>query len=184
MTLVTTQEADAAASAPSPEKSPRTFGWPQLAAALPGALRKLNPAALVRNPVMLIVWVGAAFTTVLAIAEPFLGGPGESGGTPVPAPFTAGIAVWLWRNLTALKRVRFGVVIAHAIAFVTVTTSFNLHAILRVMFLGFEVDGAGDAARTLLESSWFGATLVMSALWGLGLLVHLLGSVLGRGWED
>ena len=95
-----------------------------------------------------------------------------------------GIAVWLWRNLTALKRVRFGVVIAHAIAFVTVTTSFNLHAILRVMFLGFEVDGAGDAARTLLESSWFGATLVMSALWGLGLLVHLLGSVLGRGWED
>ena len=95
-----------------------------------------------------------------------------------------GIAVWLWRNLTALKRVRFGLVIAHAIAFVTVTTSFNLHAILRVMFLGFEVDGAGDAARTLLESSWFGATLVMSALWGLGLLVHLLGSVLGRGWED
>jgi len=95
-----------------------------------------------------------------------------------------GIAVWLWRNLTALKRVRFGVVIIHAIAFVTVTTSFNLHAILRVMFLNFEVDGAGDAARTLLESSWFGATLVMSALWGLGLLVHLLGSVLGRGWED
>ncbi len=95
-----------------------------------------------------------------------------------------GIAVWLWRNLTALKRVRFGVIIAHAIAFVTVTTSFNLHAILRVMFLGFEVDGAGDATHTLLESSWFGATLVMSALWGLGLLVHLLGSVLGRGWED
>ena len=75
-------------------------------------------------------------------------------------------------------------VIAHVIAFVTVTTSFNLHPILRVMFLGFEIDGAGDAARTLLESSWFGATLVMSALWGLGLLVHLLGSVLGRGWED
>ncbi len=96
MTLITTREADAAASAPSTEKAPRTFGWPQLAAALPGALRKLNPAALVRNPVMLIVWVGAAFTTVLAIAEPFLGGPGESGGTPVPAPFTAGIAVWLW----------------------------------------------------------------------------------------
>ncbi|MFJ4253830.1 potassium-transporting ATPase subunit KdpB [Microbacterium sp. NPDC090003] len=96
MTLITTPEADAEASAPSAEKAPRTFGWPQLTAALPGALRKLNPAALVRNPVMLIVWVGAAFTTVLAIAEPFLGGPGESGGTPVPAPFTAGIAVWLW----------------------------------------------------------------------------------------
>jgi high-affinity K+ transport system ATPase subunit B len=56
----------------------------------------LNPATLVRNPVMLLVWVGAAFTTVLAVAEPFLGGPGESGGTPVPPLFTAGIAAWLW----------------------------------------------------------------------------------------
>lgn len=96
MTLITTPETDAPASAPVDAPKSRTFGWPQLAAALPGALRKLNPAALVRNPVMLLVWVGAAFTTLLAIAEPFLGGPGESGGTPVPAPFTAGIAVWLW----------------------------------------------------------------------------------------
>jgi K+-transporting ATPase ATPase B chain len=80
----------------APEEKPRTFGWAALAQAMPGALRKLNPATLLRNPVMLLVWVGAAFTTVLAIAEPFLGGPGESGGTPVPAPFTAGIAVWLW----------------------------------------------------------------------------------------
>lgn len=96
MTLITTPETDAPASAPVDAPKSRTFGWPQLAAALPGALRKLNPAALVRNPVMLLVWVGAAFTTLLAIAEPFLGGPGESGGTPVPAPFTAGIAAWLW----------------------------------------------------------------------------------------
>ncbi|UVI36359.1 hypothetical protein [Brevibacterium spongiae] len=95
-----------------------------------------------------------------------------------------GIVVWLWRNLRTLKRVRFGVAIAHVIAFVTVTTSFTLHAMTRVMSLGFEVDGAGDAARTLLESSWFGATIVMSGLWGLGLLIHLVGAVLGRGWED
>ncbi|WEK61803.1 MAG: potassium-transporting ATPase subunit KdpB [Candidatus Microbacterium colombiense] len=96
MTLVTSSPAteDAAAS-PTPT-APRSIGWAQLVQAMPGALRKLNPATLVRNPVMLLVWVGAAFTTVLAIAEPFLGGPGESGGTPVPAPFTAGIAVWLW----------------------------------------------------------------------------------------
>ncbi|MDP3951524.1 potassium-transporting ATPase subunit KdpB [Microbacterium sp.] len=98
MTLVTStpEQQDAAASVPSQTSKPRSFGWAQLAQALPGAVRRLNPAALVRNPVMLLVWVGAAFTTVLAIAEPFLGGPGESGGTPVPAPFTWGIAVWLW----------------------------------------------------------------------------------------
>ncbi|WP_417506679.1 potassium-transporting ATPase subunit KdpB [Microbacterium sp.] len=100
MTLITTpsespsEQPDAAASAPA--QPTRSFGWSQLVEALPGALRKLNPAALVRNPVMLLVWVGAAFATVLAIAEPFLGGPADSGGTPVPAPFTWGIAVWLW----------------------------------------------------------------------------------------
>ncbi|NYF29475.1 potassium-transporting ATPase subunit KdpB [Microbacterium sp. JAI119] len=99
MTLITTpaesssEQQDAAASAPT---APRSFGWSQLVQALPGAVRKLNPAALVRNPVMLLVWVGAAFTTVLAIAEPFVGGPADSGGTPVPAPFTWGIAIWLW----------------------------------------------------------------------------------------
>ncbi len=90
------EQQDAAASEATPAEPPRSFGWAQLTQALPGALRKLNPASLVRNPVMLLVWVGAAFTTVLAIAEPFLGGPADSGGTPVPAPFTWGIAIWLW----------------------------------------------------------------------------------------
>nr|WP_258567025.1 HAD-IC family P-type ATPase [Microbacterium sp. Se5.02b] len=96
MTLTTTPSERQDAPAPAAVQPSRSFGWTQLLQALPGALRKLNPAALVRNPVMLLVWVGAAFTTVLAIAEPFLGGPADSGGTPVPAPFTVGIAVWLW----------------------------------------------------------------------------------------
>ncbi|WP_315638164.1 MULTISPECIES: potassium-transporting ATPase subunit KdpB [Microbacterium] len=95
MTLLTTppEQPDAPAV---PARPPRSFGGAQLVQALPGAVRKLNPATLVRNPVMLLVWVGAAFTTVLAIAEPFLGGPASSGGTPVPAAFTWGIALWLW----------------------------------------------------------------------------------------
>ncbi len=90
------QDGGASAPASADTSKPRPFGWAQLAQALPGALRKLNPASLVRNPVMLLVWVGAAFTTALAIAEPFLGGPGESGGTAVPPMFTWGIAGWLW----------------------------------------------------------------------------------------
>jgi potassium-transporting ATPase ATP-binding subunit len=49
---------------------------------LPGALRKLNPGTLWRNPVMFIVWVGAVFTTVLAIAD--------------PSVFAWVIVVWLW----------------------------------------------------------------------------------------
>ncbi|WP_425837454.1 potassium-transporting ATPase subunit KdpB [Microbacterium sp. PA5] len=65
-------------------------------AALPGAVRKLDPRAQWRNPVMFLVWVGAALTTAIAIAEPFLGGPSSSGGAEVPVPFAAIIAAWLW----------------------------------------------------------------------------------------
>jgi K+-transporting ATPase ATPase B chain len=74
----------------------RSFGPRQLLQAVPGALRKLNPAAQWHNPVMFLVWVGAALTTAIALAEPFLGGAEPSGGTPVPAGFTWGIAIWLW----------------------------------------------------------------------------------------
>nr|WP_235995124.1 potassium-transporting ATPase subunit KdpB [Nonomuraea montanisoli] len=49
---------------------------------LPDALRKLNPATMWRNPVMFIVQIGAAFTTVLAVLTPSL--------------FAWAIVVWLW----------------------------------------------------------------------------------------
>jgi K+-transporting ATPase ATPase B chain len=42
----------------------------QLIRSLPDALRKLDPRTLWRNPVMLIVEIGAAFTTVLAVTDP------------------------------------------------------------------------------------------------------------------
>ena len=45
---------------------------------------------------MFLVWVGAALTTLIALAEPFLGGAPDSAGTPVPPGFTWGIAAWLW----------------------------------------------------------------------------------------
>ncbi|MFF0308946.1 potassium-transporting ATPase subunit KdpB [Streptosporangium sp. NPDC004379] len=54
----------------------------QLLTSLPGALVKLNPATLWRNPVMLIVEIGAALTTVLAVLGPSF--------------FAWAIAVWLW----------------------------------------------------------------------------------------
>lgn len=94
------------------------------------------------------------------------------------------IAVWLWRNFRALTKVRFGLVIAHTIAYVAVTTSFNLHAVIRAVTLAQTEDGYAKVARDLLETPWFGATLVMSSVWGIGLLIHLFGVVLGRGWED
>src|SRR6195952_299403 len=75
------------------------FGIGQLVAATPGAFRKLDPREMWHNPVMFIVEVGAALTTALAVAEPFIGGPGTSGGAAVPASFTLGIALWLWATV-------------------------------------------------------------------------------------
>ncbi|GIH73164.1 potassium-transporting ATPase subunit KdpB [Sphaerimonospora thailandensis] len=54
----------------------------QLVRSLPGAVKKLNPGTLWRNPVMLIVEIGAVFTTVLAIASPSF--------------FAWAIMAWLW----------------------------------------------------------------------------------------
>ncbi|MGW3345883.1 potassium-transporting ATPase subunit KdpB [Nonomuraea rubra] len=54
----------------------------QLVRSLPDAARKLNPATLWRNPVMLIVEIGAVFTTILAIFDPSF--------------FAWAIVVWLW----------------------------------------------------------------------------------------
>lgn len=96
-TSTSTERAGESASAPSgsPTRS-RVLTWSQLAQAMPGAVRKLNPAAQWRNPVMFLVWVGAALTTVIAVAEPLLGGPETSGAASVPFGFTWGIALWLW----------------------------------------------------------------------------------------
>lgn len=48
------------------------------------------------NPVMFIVEVGAALTTVLAIVEPFMPESRQSGGSEMAPSFTVAIAIWLW----------------------------------------------------------------------------------------
>ena len=75
--------------------SSSAFSLGQLVAALPGALRKLDPRRMWRNPVMFVVEVGAVLTTAIAIAEPFTGRASSGGSTLAPS-FTIGIAVWLW----------------------------------------------------------------------------------------
>ncbi|MEV5648795.1 potassium-transporting ATPase subunit KdpB [Nocardia sp. NPDC052254] len=58
------------------------FDPAMLAKSLPEALRKLDPRTLWRNPVMLIVEIGAVWSTILAITEPTV--------------FAWAIVVWLW----------------------------------------------------------------------------------------
>jgi K+-transporting ATPase ATPase B chain len=49
---------------------------------LPSALRKLDPRHLWRSPVMFVVWIGSAMTTVIAIVHPDV--------------FAWVVAIWLW----------------------------------------------------------------------------------------
>ncbi|UCR89407.1 potassium-transporting ATPase subunit KdpB [Mycetocola spongiae] len=65
-----------------PTRPAAAFGPRQLLAALPTALKKLNPRSMWATPVMFIVLLGAALTTVLAVAH--------------PSAFAWGIAAWLW----------------------------------------------------------------------------------------
>jgi K+-transporting ATPase ATPase B chain len=57
-----------------------------LLTSLPDAARKLDPRVMMRNPVMMIVEVGAAFSTVAAAS-------GSSSGSTV---FDWSVVVWLW----------------------------------------------------------------------------------------
>lgn len=140
----------------------------------------VNARATLLPYLLVLVAVMALIQTVIALTG------GEIGllAGVLTAVAAVGIAAWMWRNYTKLTRIRFGLSIAHAIAFAAVVTSFNLHAVVRAFTLGPAVGGEGSGAHELLATPWFGATLVMSAAWGVGLLVHLTGAVLGRGWED
>jgi K+-transporting ATPase ATPase B chain len=53
-----------------------------LKGALPGAFRKLDPRELVSTPVMLVVEIGAAATTVMAVLD--------------PTTMAVGVTIWLW----------------------------------------------------------------------------------------
>jgi len=63
----------------------QALGPRQLAAALPGALRKLDPRELYRSPVMFVVEVGAAACTVLSVLHPSL--------------FAISVTGWLWATV-------------------------------------------------------------------------------------
>jgi K+-transporting ATPase ATPase B chain len=70
------------------------FGRTILRAAVIASLRKLDPRRMARNPVMFVVEVGAALTTLIWIVQAF-GGDAPAGGED-PAWFTFTVAIWLW----------------------------------------------------------------------------------------
>ncbi len=83
---MSTPTIDSATTQAKPNASQRVQGGlldpKMLWKSMPDALRKLNPRTLWRNPVMFIVEIGAAWSTILAIVE--------------PSWFAWLIVVWLW----------------------------------------------------------------------------------------
>jgi K+-transporting ATPase ATPase B chain len=65
------------------------WNWPIIRQAAIAALTKLNPRHLLGNPVMLIVEIGAAVTSVMFLQEIF-------GGRDEPRLFTGAVTLWLW----------------------------------------------------------------------------------------
>jgi K+-transporting ATPase ATPase B chain len=55
--------------------------------AVKDSFKKLNPAYLIKNPVMFIVGIGAVLTTIISITDLV---------EKTPASFDIQIAVWLW----------------------------------------------------------------------------------------
>jgi K+-transporting ATPase ATPase B chain len=64
------------------------FDPPIVRRAVLDAIRKLNPAVMLKNPVMFVVEVGAAVTTALTVRDRIGGAPGSGFGFQ--------IALWLW----------------------------------------------------------------------------------------
>jgi K+-transporting ATPase ATPase B chain len=62
-----------------------------LRAALLDSVRKLDPRAMARNPVMFVVEVGSLLTTLIWLRDVSLRGPGAE-----PPGFTAQVTLWLW----------------------------------------------------------------------------------------
>lgn len=61
------------------------FDPTQLVRSLPEAVRKLDPRAMVRSPVVFVVEIGSVLTTVAVVVEPTV--------------FTISIALWLWATV-------------------------------------------------------------------------------------
>src|ERR1035438_1989366 len=64
------------------------FDPPIVKRAIGDSFRKLNPRAMMKNPVMFVVEVGAAMTTILTVRDLAVGAAGVG--------FTFQITLWLW----------------------------------------------------------------------------------------
>jgi K+-transporting ATPase ATPase B chain len=88
MPVVTSERPELSLLPVKPRRTRPLFDPPIVKRAALDSVRKLNPAVMLRNPVLFVVEVGAALTTVLAVRGWIAGNPGLG--------FIFQITLWLW----------------------------------------------------------------------------------------
>jgi potassium-transporting ATPase ATP-binding subunit len=91
---MTATQTPAAAPPRGPQRTRSLFTREIMRPALIGSFTKLDPRVQIRNPVMFVVEVGAAITTIAWLIQASGGQP--LGGGHEPAWFTFTVTVWLW----------------------------------------------------------------------------------------
>lgn len=80
-----------------------------------------------------------------------------------------------------LDQVRFARLVAHAVAYVVVNGSFQIHAAILAM-------ANSDALRAddhlPIDGGWFGITFAMAGFWAIGFTIHAIASISHRGFEN
>ncbi len=81
-----------------------------------------------------------------------------------------------------LRRMRFGWVIGHAVAFMVVTLSYHVHAL--VLYARDSSLIQSDGTSFTVDRGWYGILVGLTTFWGIGFLMHLVSSIASRGFEE
>lgn len=74
-----------------------------------------------------------------------------------------------------LDKLRFGGVAIHALTYAVVAGGNLLHFAIDALFQRMDLPS--------LLATWSGLAVVLGGLWGLGLAIHIIGVIAGRGYE-
>lgn len=89
--------------------------------------------------------------------------------------------VYHWTRRAELAQIRFGRPVAHVCGFITVNLVFHIHAAVLIVINSPSIRGD---ANFPINDQWFGVLFGMFVIWGIGLIIHLAGSIGSRGFED
>ncbi len=89
-------------------------------------------------------------------------------------------AIFLITKGKELQRIRFASLVAHAITYVAVVGSFQLHAAFLLFANSDQIRGTADFP---IDPGWAGPTFFMAGFWSIGLIIHAIASIAYGGYE-